>query len=255
MIILALDSTATTASAALCRDSHLLALTTLNGGLTHSETLLPIVEELFNHTGLTVADVDMFAVSAGPGSFTGVRIGAATVKGLAFGRGKPCVGVSSLEALARNLIACEGIICPVMNARREQVYNALFEARDGVLTRLCPDRAIAVDELCRELDGEQRPIYVCGDGAELMSGVRSHPVPDMLIWQNAYSVARCALETYNTSVTSVTNVTVVAGTIESAGHIDTDRTLSPTYLRMPQAERERLERLKEKEMHNNNEHN
>lgn len=239
MIILALDSTATTASAALCCDSHLLALTTLQGGLTHSETLLPIIEELFDHTGLTVADVDLFAVSAGPGSFTGVRIGAATIKGLAFGRGKPCVGVSSLEALARNLIACEGIICPVMNARREQVYNALFESHDGVMTRRCPDRAIAVDELCRELSGEHHPIYFCGDGTELMSGVRSHPVPDMLIWQNAYSVAQCALETYN--------VDLAEGTApESEKHIDSDRTLSPTYLRMPQAERERLERLKQK---------
>lgn len=228
MIILALDSTATTASAALCRDTHLLALTTLNGGLTHSETLLPMIEQLFRQTGLGIPDVDLFAISAGPGSFTGVRIGAATVKGLAFGREKPCVGVSSLEALATNLTAVEGIVCPVMNARREQVYNALFLAHDGQLTRLCPDRAISISELCRELADEKRPIFICGDGAELMHALPSHPIPEMLLWQNAYSVAQCALEAY------------------SAGKYDTDRALSPTYLRMPQAERERLEKLNQK---------
>ena len=225
MIILALDSTATTASAALCRDSHLLAMTTLNVGLTHSETLLPIIQQLFEHTGLEIRDVDLFATSSGPGSFTGVRIGAATIKGLAFGRGKPCVGVSSLLALAHNLSACEGIICPVMNARRNQVYNALFEAHDGRLTRLCPDRAISVPELCGQIENESRPVFVCGDGVGLMDELPSHPVTEMLIWQNAYSVAQCALEQYNN------------------GQYTNDIALSPTYLRMPQAERERLERL------------
>lgn len=232
MIILALESTATTASAALCRDEHLLALTTLNGGLTHSETLLPIVEQLFTLTGLTVDDVDIFATVEGPGSFTGVRIGAATIKGLAFGRGKPCVGVSSLWALAQNLAACEGIICPVMNARREQVYNALFEAQGGRLTRLCPDRAISAAQLCRELEGEERPIFVCGDGAELMSALPSHPLPDLLRWQNAYSVAQCALEQYRRAEQ------------DGSAPALTDSALTPTYLRMPQAERERLERLR-----------
>lgn len=231
MIILAIESTATTASAALCNDDRLLALNTLNGGLTHSETLLPMVEQLFRLTGLTVDDVNMFATAEGPGSFTGVRIGAATIKGLAFGRSIPCVGVSSLWALAANLAACDGIICPVMNARREQLYNALFEAHDGHLTRLCPDRTISVEELCRQLADETRPVFVCGDGAELMTALPSHPVPDMLRWQNAYSVAQCAAELYRSACADGTESRF------------SDSALTPTYLRMPQAERERLERL------------
>ena len=226
MNILALDSTATTASVALCRDSKLLAMTTLNGGLTHSEALLPLVEQLMLRTHLSMDDIDIFACAEGPGSFTGVRIGAATIKGLAFGREKPCIGVSTLQALAYNLAACDGIICPVMNARRDQVYNAIFRADGGVLTRLCPDRAISVSDLADELAQYGEPIYFCGDGADLMSHLPSHPIPDFLLWQNGYSVAMCALELYREGVRT------------------TDTQLAPTYLRLPQAERERLEKLK-----------
>ena len=225
MKILALDSTATTASVALCEDSSLIAFTTLNAGLTHSEALLPLVEQLLQRAHLTPADIDIFAASQGPGSFTGVRIGAATIKGLAFGRGKPCIGVSTLEALAYNLACCDGIICPVMNARRDQVYNALFKAQDGIITRLCEDRAISVGELCEQLKGYSEPVYICGDGASLMRDFPSHPVPDFLLWQNGYSVAQCALKLYNEGVRT------------------TDIELAPTYLRLPQAERERLEKL------------
>lgn len=226
MNILALDSTATTASVAICRDTKLLALTTLNGGLTHSEALLPLVEQLMLRTHLSMDDIDIFACSEGPGSFTGVRIGAATVKGLAFGQSKPCIGVSTLEALARNLACCDGIICPVMNARRDQVYNAIFRAENGTLTRLCPDRAISVSALAEELAKYSEPLYFCGDGTSLMSHVPSHPVPDFLLWQNGYSVAMCALDLYE------------------QGARNTDTQLAPTYLRLPQAERERLEKLK-----------
>ena len=225
MKILALDSTATTASVALCEDSALIALTTLNAGLTHSEALLPLVEQLLTRAHLTPADIDIFAAAQGPGSFTGVRIGAATIKGLAFGRGKPCIGVSTLEALAHNLACCDGIICPVMNARRDQVYNALFRAQDGAITRLCEDRAISVSDLGAQLREYSDPVYVCGDGASLMRNVPSRYVPDFLLWQNGYSVAQCALKLYNEGVRT------------------TDIELAPTYLRLPQAERERLERL------------
>ncbi|MBQ9079875.1 MAG: tRNA (adenosine(37)-N6)-threonylcarbamoyltransferase complex dimerization subunit type 1 TsaB [Clostridia bacterium] len=223
---MALDSTATTASVALCEDTSLIAMTTLNAGLTHSEALLPLVEQLLIRARLTPSDIDLFAISEGPGSFTGVRIGAATVKGLAFGREKPCIGVSTLESLAHNLACCDGIICPVMNARRDQVYNALFRAKDGALTRLCPDRAIAVSELSGELEAYNETIYICGDGAPLCRHIPSHPVPDFLLWQNGYSVAQCALALYKDGVRT------------------TDTELAPTYLRLPQAERERLEKLK-----------
>ena len=123
MKILAIDSTALVASVAICEDEVLLGEVTLNNGNTHSETLLPTVEFLLSHLSLTRDDIDLFALSEGPGSFTGVRIGAATVKGLAFGTRKPCVGVSTLEALAYNLRSHDGLICPVMNARRKQVRS------------------------------------------------------------------------------------------------------------------------------------
>ena len=151
MLILALDSTALVGSVALCENQKLIAQMTINTGHTHSETLLPMIESILKISGFSVDDVDLFACTTGPGSFTGVRIGAATVKGLAYGKGKPCVSVSTPEALAYNGIMCEGLLCPVMNARRMQVYNALFTCKQGVMTRLCEDRALAISELGQEL--------------------------------------------------------------------------------------------------------
>lgn len=241
MLILALDSTAQVGSVALCEgDGHLLAECTLNTGNTHSETLLPTVEFLLKSCGVTVDGIDLFACTAGPGSFTGVRIGAATVKGLAFGKGKPCVGVSTLEALATNARAFEGIICPCMNARRQQVYNALFESKDGKLTRLCEDRALAIEDLLKEVSeyAPEKRIYLVGDGAELVMDFdefgEQFPVLDgcMILLgerlrnQSGYSVALVALEAYRN------------------GNVCTDAELAPVYLRPSQAERMRMEKLK-----------
>ena len=230
MILLAIDSTATTGAVALCRDRKLLASMTLNTGNTHSETLLPSVEALLRMCDLTTDDVDIFACSSGPGSFTGVRIGASTVKGMAFGKNKPCIGVSTLEALAYNLRGFDGILCPVMNARRSQVYNALFRVRDGRLERLCPDRAVSLDELARELEAyADETVYLSGDGYDMtravLSACRLGDTPEEWIYQSGYSVAMCALNAFE------------------AGVRTTDAELVPTYLRMPQAERERLEKL------------
>lgn len=232
MKILALDSTATTATVALCEDERLIGLYTLNSGSTQSETLLPMVESLLKLLGLTVDDIDMFACAKGPGSFTGVRIGAATVKGLAFGTDKPCIGVSTLEALAANLIGLVGddaILCPVMNARRGQVYNALFRMTDGKLTRICEDRALSIQELETELIKYQLPVYLCGDGYDVtlkgMTQLTDAQTPELMRYQNAYSVATVALEAYRN------------------GERTTDAELTPSYLRLPQAERERNERL------------
>ena len=224
MKILALDSTAVVASVAVCDGEKLLACYTVNAGNTHSETLLPMVESALKATDLTVDDIELFALSEGPGSFTGVRIGAATVKGLAFGREKPCVGVSTLEALAYNLCGFEGILCPCMNARRNQVYNALFRSDGkGSLERLCPDRAIGVEELEEELKGYGEPVRVCGDGAFLLTGKYEY-VPEPLIHQNGYSVAMCALKAFN------------------EGRFTSDEAIAPTYLRPSQAERTRAEK-------------
>lgn len=229
MKILALDSTAVVGTVALCEDEKLVAHYTLNTGNTHSQTLLPMIESVLRSAEWEIDDIDLFAVSQGPGSFTGVRIGIATVKGLAFGKNIPCAGVSTLDALAYNLRCFNGIICPVMNARRAQVYNALFSCRDGVLTRLCPDRAISIAELDEELAGMDEPVYLVGDGydvtAEGLSKTAIRPVPEEMRVQSGYSVAMCGLAAYKN------------------GDATDDITLAPVYLRPSQAERERAERL------------
>ncbi|MBR5615213.1 MAG: tRNA (adenosine(37)-N6)-threonylcarbamoyltransferase complex dimerization subunit type 1 TsaB [Clostridia bacterium] len=238
MYILSLDSTAIAATVALCDDQKLLSLTTVENGNTHSQTLLPMVEETLARFELRPTDVELYACSAGPGSFTGVRIGASTIKGLAFGTSISCIGVSTLEALAQNLVGFDGILCPVMNARRNQVYNALFECKDGVITRLCEDRAIALDALDEELSAMgDKPVYLVGDGYDLsLSQLKKcadhiRPTPVLLRTQNAYSVAQVALVLYESGVRT------------------NDQELVPVYLRPCQAERERLERL-EKEASN-----
>ena len=221
MLILALDSSAVAGSVALCDGERLLCEYTVNLGNTHSETILPMVESILKLSGYTA--VDIFACSEGPGSFTGIRIGASTIKGLAFSTDKPCIGVSTLEALAYNLIGAEGIICPVMNARRAQVYNAIF---DGELNRITEDRAIAAADLAVELSKYEK-VYLCGDGVQvaLDGGVDAIPAPERLRHQSGYSVAQCALKKY------------------LSGERTKDTELTPVYLRLPQAERARLEKI------------
>lgn len=228
MIILSLDTSATVASAALCDGERLLAEYTLNNGNTHSETLLPMIESLLTHFGITTDGVDIFAATTGPGSFTGVRIGAATLKGLAFGKNKPCVSVSTLEAIAENLRVINGLICPVMNARRSQVYTALFRSNGERLERLMPDSAISISELDELLSKYGEPVAFCGDGYGItLSALQKtavYPVPERLRYQSAYSVAQVALRNYN------------------EGIYTDDSKLTVTYLRPSQAERERMEK-------------
>ena len=235
MLILALDSTAQVGSVALCEDEKLIAEYTLNTGHTHSETLLPMVESVLKIAGYTVDDVELFVCTAGPGSFTGVRIGAATVKGMAFGKDTPCIGVSTLESLALNGVALKGILCPCMNARRQQVYNALFDCDGTSLTRLCEDRALAISELGEELTEKypDRPVYLMGDGATITYdalrdtlGDRLVLLPERLIHQSGYNTALCGLRLYREGVRT------------------TDFELAPVYLRPSQAERMRMEKLK-----------
>ena len=144
MLILAFETSAKAASAALLEDGRLLGESYQNTGLTHSQTLLVMAENLLAQCGKTVAEVTAVAVAAGPGSFTGVRIGVAAAKGFAWGRELPCYGVSTLEAMALSLGAWQGYVCPCMDARRSQVYNALFSVNQGTLERLREDRAIAL---------------------------------------------------------------------------------------------------------------
>lgn len=232
MIILAFDSTAKAASVAVCDDDKLLALYNIDNGLTQSELLLPMAENMLKCLNLTLRDVGLLACAVGPGSFTGVRIGVALVKGMAFGRDIPCVDVSTLDELAENLAGLDGIIVPCMDARRRQVYTATYRGKGGELERLTEDRAIAISELAEELRSyADEPIYLSGDGYEvakdglLAAGISVKDTPALLITENAYSVAKIAKRKYD------------------AGKYKTDLEIAPTYLRMPQAERERLERL------------
>ncbi len=233
MIILAVDTTANTASCALIRDGRTLAVSTVDGTLTHSETMLPMVERMLASTDLEVADVDLFACAEGPGSFTGVRIGVAMIKGLAFSTGKPCVGVSALDALARNLEGYSGLVVPVMDARRNQVYTAIF--KDG--EKLLADSLIPLSQLASELEKHGGDVHFVGDGCDVAmkffsENPRVKPTPAQFIAHDALTVALVAGEIY-----------------ESADDksLFTDRALSPKYLRAPQAEREREERLKKGE--------
>ena len=228
MLILAFESSARAASAALLKDGKLLSQYTQCSGLTHSRTLLPMVDAMLNNAEIPMASIDLFAVAAGPGSFTGLRIGVSALKGLAWAAGKPCAGVSTLCAMAQNLAHLDGalLIC-AMDARRGQVYNALFEAQSGALRRLCDDRAVGLDELTAELAGDPRQKIVLGDGAVLtydhltQNGVDCAIAPAALRYQDAVGVAFAAAEAEPCSA----------------------QELSIAYLRVSQAERERKARL------------
>ena len=229
MKILALETSAKSVSVAVTEDGVPLASSYQNTGLTHSRTLMPLLDAMLTSSGLELQDMDALAVAAGPGSFTGLRIGVSALKGLAWAAEKPCCGVSTLEAMARNLAHMDALIVCAMDARRNQVYNALFEAKNGVLTRLTPDRAIAVAELAEELRGETRRLLVLGDGGQLCRdglaqlGVESELAPAQLLYQNAVGVGLAAEH----------------GTPVSA------QELAPVYLRISQAERERNARLQQ----------
>ena len=224
-MILGIDSSAITAGCALCDGGRIIAEQFLNTKHTHSQTLLPMVETMLKSADLALSDIDAIAVTAGPGSFTGLRIGIASVKGMAMGAGKPCIEVSTLEAIAYNFVGIDGVICCAMDARCGQVYNALFKSENGVISRLCEDRAIKAADLCEELKAIEGRIILAGDGAELLDNTSEHCftlAPYLLRYQRGAGVCFAAEGKQ---------------IIEAAA-------LMPSYLRLPQAERERLEREK-----------
>ncbi len=228
--ILAFETSAKAASVALMDEKALLGQSYQNTGLTHSQTLLSMAEDLMKTCGCTPADITAVAVAAGPGSFTGVRIGVAAAKGFAWGNEIPCYGVSTLEAMARSLGLYSGIICPVMDARRSQVYNAIFKMECGNCTRIREDRAISLQELGAELQNFQEPVFLVGDGSILCYNTLLEKVPGLVcpaehrMHQKADGVALCALDAI------------------CRGESGNAESLSPNYLRLSQAERERLER-------------
>ena len=227
MKILALECSAGPSSCAIVQDGKVLASNFMNVQLTHSQTLLPMVQRALNDTGISVNDLDVIAVSAGPGSFTGVRIGVATVKGLAFANHIPCAAVSTLAAMAHVADGApfDGIVCCVMDARCQQVYTASFLCEGGKLSRLTEDEAIAIADLKERLKNEKKDILLVGDGSELCYTKLSNLptvrlAPPHLRYQTAVGVA------YEAALMA-----------EREALTDADKLL-PFYLRLPQAERE-----------------
>lgn len=226
MLLLCFETSAKAGSVALFDENTLLGESYQLTALTHSQTLMVMAQDLLRQCQRSPADVTHVAVAAGPGSFTGVRIGVAAAKGFAWGKEIPCYGVSTLEAMALGLGLHEGYLCAAMDARRSQVYNALFKVENGEMTRICEDRAISLADLGEELKKLDGPIHLVGDGAALCH--KSFPEtilpPQWRVHQRAVGVGLAALQKI------------------AAGEPGDGAALSPNYLRLSQAERERLER-------------
>ena len=230
--LLSLDTSSLAASAALWEDERLLGGFFINAKLTHSQTAMPMVEDLLKATQTSLSQVDLFAVSTGPGSFTGLRIGIAAVKGMAHALGKPCIPVSTLKGMAYNLLGFDGYVCPVMDARCQQVYTALFEMVGGRPVQVEEDSAIPLTQLENRLSRLSKRVFLVGDGAKLCYNecIGSCPnivlAPPSLLFQKASSVAQAALEDLEAAVPAAE--------------------LAPAYLRLPQAERELLRKQNQK---------
>ena len=232
MKLLAIDSSGLVASAAVMTEENLIAEYTVNYKKTHSQTLMGMIDAIVKIAEVDLKEIDAIAVAAGPGSFTGLRIGVSAAKGLAWPGNKPCAACSTLESMAWGLAHTGMEICPVMDARRKQVYNARFLGIGEGLERLAPDRAIALEELAAELKKSGKPQILVGDGAVLCYtalrdlGLDVRLAPPHLRQQSAWGVARCALE------------------LARRGELTDAAGLSPSYHRLSQAERERLEKLR-----------
>ncbi len=231
MRVLGIECTASPVSVAVSEDGKLKAEYFLNLKTTHSQTLLPMCESVLKLSGMTISDIDVIAVTAGPGSFTGVRIGISAVKGLATANDTPTVSVSVLEAMAQNFLGQDVIVCACMDARCNQVYNAIFDVNGDTVTRLCDDRALMIDEVISDLkqiefDFNSKPIVVVGDGADLFynavkdSNLNVKLAFEHLKWQRAFGVAKIGYKK------ALKYETIQANQ------------LLRVYLRLPKAERE-----------------
>ena len=233
MKLLSVECSATPCSVALTEDKKILSCAFTNVKLTHSQTLMPMALSVLNSSLTKISEIEALAVSAGPGSFTGIRIGISAVKGLAQAKNLPCVAVSTLEAMAENYSDTDCFVCSVMDARCNQVYNALFKNENGEIERLCEDRALAIAELVpqvEELSKEGRKIYIVGDGAEIF-------YPFVSKTENVY------LADPQRRFQNAVGVSAVAEKLLKEGKVTTAKDLCPIYLRLPQAERQ----LKRKE--------
>lgn len=223
MKILAVDSSAKTASVAVTENGRLISECFVNNALTHSRTLMPMVDNALTQADMSLGDIDAICVNVGPGSFTGIRIGVAAVKGLAAFDNKPCAAVSTLESIAYNFVDEKCIVCAVMDARCNQVYTAIFRCNGSEVSRICEDKAVSIDELGDELLNYNEKIYLAGDGAEICFRTFAEKFENIELpgenrrYQRAFGVALAAEKNNNFTDSAL---------------------LAPVYLRLPQAERE-----------------
>ncbi len=224
MKILAVDSSAKTASVAVVDGKTLVSECFVNAGLTHSRTLMPMVDNALAQADMKISDIDAFCVNAGPGSFTGIRIGVAAVKGLALFEDKPCAGVSTLEAAAYNFADENCIVCVSMDARCNQVYTALFRCENSKVIRLCEDKAVSIDSLCDELLQFDEKTLLAGDGAEICFDSFKDKLPNAVLAAENRRYQRA----YGAALAAANNEELFKNSAE----------LAPVYLRLPQAERE-----------------
>lgn len=231
MKILAVDTSATAASVAVAEENKLIGEFSINTALTHSQTLMPMVDVLLKNTGLSVNDINAVAVNAGPGSFTGVRIGVAAVKGIAFPKNLHCVSVSTLESMAYNMLGNDCVVCSVMDARCSQVYNALFRVKGCTVTRMTDDRALSLTDLKLELQNIREKVVLVGDGAVLCNEFLGSELENIM------------LAPFNNRIQTASSVAYAAFEKINNGETLTVDELMPVYLRLPQAQRELNKKL------------
>ncbi len=231
MTILALDTSAKAASVCLASEEKIIGEFFVDTGLNHSRTLVPMLEQLCKNADVPLSEVDAVAVNAGPGSFTGVRIGVAAAKGVAFARSLPCVAVSTLESMAYNLLGSDCIVCALMDARCAQVYNALFRVTGNRVERLCEDRAVSLGQVTEELQQLGEKVVLVGDGAEIAFNSMVNPP------------AHVVLAPRNIRSQTASSVALAAFQRIQAGETLTPAQLMPVYLRLPQAQRELNKKL------------
>ncbi len=230
MNILAIDTSGPVAGCCVTANGKVRHLIAMEHGLTHSQTIMTAVDQVLSGSGMTCADIDLFAVVAGPGSFTGVRIGVCAAKGFAHAANKPCVAVHALEALAMNMAGFDGVVCPILDARRGQVYCAAFDMAGGNPVRVLEDDAIALEEFIAKLPVDKRLAFV-GDGVGVNAAKLRNILGDRAFIPPA-------------NLTSLRADAVCLLAEQKRDEWVEAHALAPVYLRKPQAERERMEKLK-----------
>jgi tRNA threonylcarbamoyladenosine biosynthesis protein TsaB len=228
MKILAVDTSTNVASAAILEDDVIIGEYNCNKGKTHSQRLMPMVQHLLETTGLTAGDMDAFAASIGPGSFTGLRIGVTTVKAMAFAAEKPVISVHTLDALAYNIPMLDSLVCPMIDARNNQVFTAIYRFIEDKLERLTDYMGVHIGELAQQLKGMEGKVVFLGDAAGMHQDYLSQELGE-----------RACMAPANIALAKASSVAVLASKAYSRGELESCYDMVPFYLRKSQAERER----------------